>query len=126
MADFLLTEAAVDEDGTTTDLNDEGNIVNMTLTDEEFIDDSVIELSVTDYYILQMFQETILMLFKIPFLILIMIKKQIIIVLKMIFMILKLMNLKIISPELINLQKHYLIHKVLTIKIHFFILSCLQ
>ena len=102
MADFLLTEAAVDEDSTTADLNDEGNIVNMTLTDEEFIDDSVIELSVTDYYILQMFQETILMLFKIPFLILIMIKKQIIIVLNMIFMSLKLMNLKIISPELIN------------------------
>ena len=126
MADFFLTEAAVDEDSTTADLNDEGNIVNMTLTDEEFIDDSVIELSVTDYYILQMFQETILMLFKIPFLILIMIKKQIIIVLKMIFMILKLMNLKIISPELINLQKHYLIHKVLTMKIRFFILSCLQ
>ena len=126
MADFLLTEAAVDEDSTTADLNDEGNIVNMTLTDKEFIDDSVIELSVTDYYILQMFQETILMLFKIPFLILIMIKKQIIIVLKMIFMILKLMNLKIISPELINLQKHYLIHKVLTIKINFFVLSCLQ
>ena len=50
MADFLLTEAAVDEDSTTADVDDEGNIVNMTLSDEEFIDDSVIEQSVTDYY----------------------------------------------------------------------------
>ena len=51
MADFLLTEAAVDEHSTTADVNDdEGNIVNMTLSDEEFIDDSVIEQSVTDYY----------------------------------------------------------------------------
>ena len=49
MADFLLTEA-VDEDyvgGV-----DEGNIFDedMTLSDEEFIDDSVIEESVTDHY----------------------------------------------------------------------------
>ena len=50
MADFLLTEAAVDEDSTTADVDDEGNIVNMTLSDKEFIDDSVIEQSVTDYY----------------------------------------------------------------------------
>ena len=50
MADFLLTEAAVDEDATTVNVNDEGNIVDMTLSDEEFIDDSVIEQSVTDYY----------------------------------------------------------------------------
>ena len=49
MADFLLTEA-VDED----DVGgvDEGNIFDedMTLSDEEFIDDSVIEESVTDHY----------------------------------------------------------------------------
>ena len=48
MADFLLTEA-VDED----DVGgvDEGNIYeHMTLSDEEFIDDSVIEESVTDHY----------------------------------------------------------------------------
>ena len=48
MADFLLTEA-VDEDSATTDVNDEGNI-DMTLSDEEFIDDSVIEQDVTEYY----------------------------------------------------------------------------
>ena len=49
MADFLLTEA-VDEDPKTID-EDEGNIINMTLSDEEFIDDSsVIEESVSDYY----------------------------------------------------------------------------
>ena len=46
----MLTEAAVDEDATTTNVNDEGNVVDMTLSDEEFIDDSVIEHSVTDYY----------------------------------------------------------------------------
>ena len=49
MADFLLTEA-VDED----DVGgvDEGNIFDedMTLSDEEFIDDCVIEESVTDHY----------------------------------------------------------------------------
>ena len=49
MADFLLTEA-VDED----DVGgvDEGNIFDedMTLSDEEFIDDSVIKESVTDHY----------------------------------------------------------------------------
>ena len=48
MADFLLNEA-VDED----DVGgvDEGNIYeHMTLSDEEFIDDSVIEESVTDHY----------------------------------------------------------------------------
>ena len=48
MADFLLTEA-VDED----DVGgiDEGNIYeHMTLSDEEYIDDSVIEESVTDHY----------------------------------------------------------------------------
>ena len=50
MADFLLTEA-VDEDLKTTDTDDEGNMVSMTLSDEEFIDDSsVIEESVSDYY----------------------------------------------------------------------------
>ena len=43
MADFLLTEAVVDEDATTVNVNDEGNIVDMTLSDKEFIDDSVIE-----------------------------------------------------------------------------------
>ena len=49
MADFLSTEA-VDEDPKTID-EDEGNIINMTLSDEEFIDDSsVIEESVSDYY----------------------------------------------------------------------------
>ena len=48
MADFLLTEA-VDEDTATTDVNDEGNI-DITLSDEEFIDDSVIEQDVTEYY----------------------------------------------------------------------------
>ena len=49
MADFLLTEA-VDED----DVGgvDEGNIFDedMTLSDEEFIDNSVIEESLTDHY----------------------------------------------------------------------------
>ena len=49
MADFLLTEA-VDKD----DVGgvDEGNIFDedMTLSDEKFIDDSVIEESVTDHY----------------------------------------------------------------------------
>ena len=50
MTDFLLTEA-VDEDlAPAADNDDEGNIVNMTLSDEEFIDDSVTEESVTDYY----------------------------------------------------------------------------
>ena len=50
MTDFLLTEA-VDVDLKTTDADDEGNMVSMTLSDEEFIDDSsVIEESVSDYY----------------------------------------------------------------------------
>ena len=50
MGDFLLTEA-VDEDDVGVDV-DEGNIFdeNMTLSDEEFIDDSVIEESVTNHY----------------------------------------------------------------------------
>ena len=49
MADLLLTEA-VDE-GNVGGI-DEGNIFDkdMTLSDEEFIDDSVIEESVTDHY----------------------------------------------------------------------------
>ena len=49
MADFLLTEA-VDE-GNVGGI-DEGNIFDkdMTLSDEKFIDDSVIEESVTDHY----------------------------------------------------------------------------
>ena len=50
MADFLLTEA-VDEDAKTIEGEDEGNIIDMILSDEEFIDDSsVVEESVTDYY----------------------------------------------------------------------------
>ena len=57
MADFLLTEA-IDDDLTTT-IDCEGNIINiendnegnMTLSDEEFIDDSFVEESVTDYYV---------------------------------------------------------------------------
>ena len=51
MADFLITEA-VDEDDVGVGV-DEGNIFdenNMTLSDEEFIDDSVIEESITDHY----------------------------------------------------------------------------
>ena len=50
MADFLLTEA-VDEDDVGAGV-DVGNIFdeNMTLSDEEFIDDSVIEESLTDHY----------------------------------------------------------------------------
>ena len=48
MADFLLSEA-VEEDPTTNDEEDEGNIV--TLGDEEFIDDSnVYEQNLSDYY----------------------------------------------------------------------------
>ena len=48
MADFLLSEA-VEEDPTTNDEEDEGNIV--TLSDEEFIDDSnVYEQNPSDYY----------------------------------------------------------------------------
>ena len=50
MADFLLTEA-VDENVTmAADSDNEGNIVSMTLSDEEFIDDSVVEESASDYY----------------------------------------------------------------------------
>ena len=57
MADFQLTEA-IDNDLITT-INCEGNIINiendnegnMTLSDEEFIDDSFVEESVTDYYV---------------------------------------------------------------------------
>ena len=46
MADFLLTEA-IDDDGAI----DEGNIrENMTISDEEFIDDSEINESITDHY----------------------------------------------------------------------------
>ena len=49
MADFLLTEA-VDEDDNAG--GDEGNIFNesMTLSNEEFIDYSIIEESITDHY----------------------------------------------------------------------------
>ena len=50
MADFLLTEAVDEDVATAADSDDEGNIVNMTLSDEEFIDDSVIDESLTDYY----------------------------------------------------------------------------
>ena len=50
MADFLLTEAVDDNLATAADTDDEGNIVNMTLSDKEFIDDSVIQESTTDYY----------------------------------------------------------------------------
>ena len=56
MADFLLTEAAVDDDADNDDIagGDEGNIKSnedMTLSDEEFIDDSVVEeSSISDYY----------------------------------------------------------------------------
>ena len=57
MADFLLTEAAVDDDDADNDDiagGDEGNIISnegMTLSDEEFIDDSVVEeSSISDYY----------------------------------------------------------------------------
>ena len=59
MADFLLSEA-VDNDLKTTidcegniiniDNDNKGNNVNMTLSDEEFIDDSFVEESVSDYY----------------------------------------------------------------------------
>ena len=57
MADFLLTEAAVDDDDADNDdiaCGDEGNIISnedMTLSDEEFIDDSFVEeSSISDYY----------------------------------------------------------------------------
>ena len=50
VADFLLTEADVDEDGADTTMA-EGNIVDkMTLSDEEFIDHSAIEQDVSEYY----------------------------------------------------------------------------
>ena len=52
MADFLLTEA-VDEDDVVNADDHEGNIFNegsMTLSDEEFIDDSDVEESLTDHY----------------------------------------------------------------------------
>ena len=50
MADFLLTETVDEDEGAVGD--DEGNIFdeNMILSDEEFIDDSVIEESITDHY----------------------------------------------------------------------------
>ena len=50
MSNFLLTEAVDENLATAADTDDEGNIVNMTLSDEEVIDDSVIEESMTDYY----------------------------------------------------------------------------
>ena len=59
MADFLLSEAVDDDLKTTVDCegniinidnDNEDNNVNMTLSDEEFIDDSFVEESVTDYY----------------------------------------------------------------------------
>ena len=59
MADFLLTEAVEDDLTQTIDCegniinienDNEGNIFNMTLSDEEFIDDSVVEESMSDYY----------------------------------------------------------------------------
>ena len=51
MADFLLSEAVDEDHPETTDADDEGNTIALTLSDEEFIDDSsVIEESVTDYY----------------------------------------------------------------------------
>ena len=52
MADFLLTEA-VDEDDVVDADDHEGNIFNegsMTLSDEEFIDDSDVEESLIDHY----------------------------------------------------------------------------
>ena len=50
MSNFFLTEAVDENLATAPDTDDEGNIVNMTLSDEEVIDDSVIEESMTDYY----------------------------------------------------------------------------
>ena len=57
MADFLLTEAAVDDDDADNDdiaCGDEGNFISnedMTLSHEEFIDDSFVEeSSISDYY----------------------------------------------------------------------------
>ena len=52
MADFLLTEAVDDDDVVDAD-DDEGNVFNegsMTLSDEEFIDDSDVEESLIDHY----------------------------------------------------------------------------
>ena len=52
MADFLLTEA-VDEDDVVDADDHEGNIFyegSMTLSDEEFIDDSDVEESLIDHY----------------------------------------------------------------------------
>ena len=85
MADFLLTEA-VDEDDVVDAAADEGNIFNegsMTLSDEEFIDDSDVEESLIDYYVLPTFLKIILRLLKNHFLILIVIKNRITIVMKM-------------------------------------------
>ena len=50
MADFLLTEAVDEDEGAVGD--DKGNIFdeNMTLSDEEFIADSLIEESKTDHF----------------------------------------------------------------------------
>ena len=48
MADFLLTEAVDDDDAI--DEGNEGNIKEMTIHDEEFIDDSEINESITDHY----------------------------------------------------------------------------
>ena len=49
MADFLLTEAVDDDDAV--DEGNEGNInEEMTISDEEFIDDSEINESITDHY----------------------------------------------------------------------------
>ena len=49
MADFLLSEAVEEDPTTNDDEEDEGNII--TLSDEEFIDDSNIdEQNLSDYY----------------------------------------------------------------------------
>ena len=48
MAEFILSEAVDDDHTTTIDNDNEGNIVNMTLSDEEFIDDSFVQESVTE------------------------------------------------------------------------------
>ena len=50
MADFLLTEA-IDDDDDATDEGNEGKInEEMTISNEEFTDDSEINESITDHY----------------------------------------------------------------------------
>ena len=126
MADFLLTEAVDEDVATAADSDDEGNIVNMTLSDKEFIDDSVIDESLTDYYGFPNVSRDYAQAVEDSFSDFDYDQEPNNYCNEDEFDNLKIDDFKDYKSKLINLQKHYSIHKVSAIKIPFFILFCLR